>query len=109
MLLLTSLTWPATYFQYKFALLSLGFDAPVMIIFLSIVATSIASVIPVPAALGFQEAGQVSVFSAIGLPSLGFALSIMIRLKDLLTTFAGFILLSHEGLSVFEVLKQKKV
>ena len=105
--LVSMLMWPVTFMQYTFALLSIGFDAPFTIVILSIIATSLATIIPIPAAFGVQEAGHFSVFSLIAVPSVGIALSLLIRLKDLLATLAGLILLSHEGLSIMEVLKKK--
>jgi len=107
-ILISSLSWPITFLQYKFALLSIGFNAPATIILLSIIAVSFAAIIPIPAAFGVQEAGQFSVFSIIAVGYIGIALSLIIRFKDLITTFIGLILLSHEGLSVLEVLKNKK-
>jgi len=101
------LSWPVTFLQYKLALLSIGFEASVTIILLSIIATSIVAIIPIPAAFGVQEAGYFSVFSLIAVPSVGIALSLIIRFKDLLATLTGLILLSHEGLSVIDVLKKK--
>jgi len=106
-ILVSMLSWPVTFLQYKLALLSIGFDASITIILLSIIATSLAAMIPIPAAFGIQEAGQFSVFSLIAIPSVGIALSLMIRFKDLLATLAGLVLLSHEGLSIIEVLKKK--
>ncbi|MBI2663930.1 flippase-like domain-containing protein [Candidatus Woesearchaeota archaeon] len=103
----SALSWPVTFIQYKFALLSIGFDASVTIILLSIIATSIAGFIPVPAAFGIQEAGHFSVFSIVSAASIGIALSLLIRFKDLLTTLVGLILVSHEGLSILDVLRKK--
>jgi len=105
--LVSMLSWPVTFLQYKLALLSIGFEASVTIILLSIIATSIVAIIPIPAAFGVQEAGYFSVFSLIAVPSVGIALSLIIRFKDLLATLTGLILLSHEGLSVIDVLKKK--
>lgn len=97
--------WPLSFIQYKFALLSFGFNAPVAIIVLSIIATTLAAMIPATAALGVQEAGQFSVFSIIAAPSVGIALSLLIRLKDILTTFFGLVFLSHEGLNLLDVFR----
>lgn len=106
-ILVSSISWPLTYFQYKFALLSIGFDASFTIIILSIIATSLAAVTPIPAAFGVQEAGHFSIFSIVAAPSVGIALSLLIRLKDLLATLAGLVFLSHEGLNLSEVLRNK--
>ncbi len=106
-ILISSINWPLTYFQYKFALLSIGFDAPFTIIVLSIMAITLAGVVPIPAAFGVQEAGQFSLFSIISMSSIGIALSLLIRFKDLITAFFGLVLLSHEGLSLVDVLRNK--
>lgn len=108
-ILISSLSWPLTFLQYKVALLSIGFNAPATIILLSIIAVSFAAIIPIPAAFGVQEVGQFTIFSIIAAAPIGIALSLIIRFKDLLATFIGLILLSHEGLSVLEVLKNKKI
>ena len=108
--LISMLSWPLTFFQYKFALLAIGVhDVPVIIILLSIVVLSMSTLIPIPASFGVQEAGQFSVFSIgiIAMPGIGIALSLIIRLKDVLSAFIGLVLLSHEGLSIFEVFKKK--
>ena len=107
--LISLLSWPLTFLQYKFALLAIGAgEVPFIIILLSIIALFLSNLIPIPAAFGVQEAGQFSVFSIIAMPSVGIALSLIIRFKDLLTVLIGLTLLSHEGLSIFEVFKKKK-
>jgi uncharacterized protein (TIRG00374 family) len=106
-ILVSMLSWPVTFLQYKFALLSIGFDASAIIIFLSIIATTLTALVPIPAALGIQEVGHLSVFGLIASPGIGIALTLLIRFKDILLTLAGLLMLSHEGLSIFEILKQK--
>lgn len=39
---------------------------------------------------------------------MGIALSLLIRLKDLLITFFGLVFLSHEGLNLLDVLRNNK-
>lgn len=102
------ISWPLTMLQYKFALLSIGFDAPVQVVVLSIIATTLASVIPIPASMGVQEASQFSIFRILGAANFGIALSLLIRLKDLIVTFLGLTLLSHEGLGILDVLRSHK-
>ena len=99
---------PVTFFQYKFALLSIGVDVPFEIILLSISATAIAGVVPIPGAFGIQELGNFSVFSIIGMPGIGFALSLIIRFKDIISSFIGLTLLSYEGMGMLKILKSKK-
>ena len=103
---ISMISWPLTFLQYKFALLSIGFEASFTIIFLSIVATTIASIMPIPAAFGVQEAGHISLFSLVATANIGFALSIFLRLKDLIITFVGLTLLSHEGLDIIDILRK---
>ena len=106
--LISALSWPLLVLEYKFALLAIGVnDVSYIIIILSIIATSVATFIPVPASFGAQEAGHFSVFSLVGIPGVGIALSLLIRFKDLLTVLVGLMLLSHEGLNFFQILKRK--
>ena len=103
---ISSISWPLTFMQYKLALLSVGYDASMSIILLSIIATNVATYFPIPGAFGVQEAGHFSVFSLVGAANVGIALSLLIRFKDLILTFLGLTLLSHEGLDIVDVLRK---
>lgn len=83
-------------FEFKFLLLGLGVDASLVTVVLSLTVLGFVNFIPVPAALGFLEAGQSSLFYALtGKGSIGFALSLIIRLRNLFFTAVGFSLISY--------------
>jgi uncharacterized membrane protein YbhN (UPF0104 family) len=63
----------------------------------------LAYIIPVPAAIGVLEVGQLSAFSLLNLSSsLGIAASIVIRAKDSIITLIGLIIISFKGLWDFK-------
>ncbi|MBI2142892.1 flippase-like domain-containing protein [Candidatus Woesearchaeota archaeon] len=103
-----ALSWPLAILQYKFALLMLGVDASVAQIVLSIAVMAFTAIIPIPASLGVQEAGQFSVFKILGMnPHLGIALSFIIRLKDIIVLYLSFWFLSMEGFNFVTFLNKK--
>lgn len=70
---------------------------------------SFTAFIPIPAALGVQEAGQFSAFKLMSAnPHTGIALSIVLRLKDLMLLLASFVFLSQEGINVFQLINNRK-
>ncbi len=102
--------WLALFLEFRFAALIIGYDASFVQLMLIMLVTGFVSVIPVPAALGVLEAGQFSLFAALGLgPHLGIALSLVIRLKDTLWTLLGFVFLSNEGIGLFRMWRSKRV
>jgi len=83
-------------FEFKFLLLGLGLDESIRTVLLSITIAGFANFIPVPAALGFLEAGQASLFSLIRKEgSIGFALSIVSRIRALIFVAIGFSLITY--------------
>ena len=83
-------------FEFKFLLLSFGVNESVGTIILSITLFGLANFFPVPAALGFLEAGQTSLFTALrGEGSIGFALSLMIRIRALIFVAIGFAFITY--------------
>lgn len=103
-----ALSWPLAILQYKFALLMLGVDASVAQIVMSIAVMALTTIIPIPASLGVQEAGQFSVFKILGLnPHLGIALSFVIRLKDIIVLYLSFWFLSMEGFNFITIMNRK--
>jgi hypothetical protein len=86
----------AVILEMKYLLLSFGISANLTSIILALTLIGLVNFIPVPAALGFLEAGQSSLFYILkGEGSIGFALSIMIRLRNLFFTAVGFALISY--------------
>lgn len=97
-----AMSWPMTVIQYKLALLMLGVDASLVQILVSVIMTNIALLIPIPAGIGVQEAGQFSTFRLLSdNPQTGIALSIILRLKDMVLLLLSLLLLAHEGIGVF--------
>ncbi len=67
---------------------------------------SIGYALPVPGALGVQEAGQALTFGLLGLgPETGVVLSLLIRGADLVFVAMGAILLLHRGLEMLGIHK----
>lgn len=94
-----------TIIQLKFLLLALGVNVSIVVIVVSLTFLGVAEVIPVPAALGFLEAGQSAVFSLFSKGgSLGFAVSIVLRISALIFISLGFVFLSHFGWKEIEKL-----
>lgn len=82
--------------ELKVLLLSFGVDVGLVAIILSLTVLGLVNFIPVPAALGFLEAGQSSLFSILeGKGEIGFALSLMLRLRALIFVALGFGLVSY--------------
>jgi len=84
------LVWVLMFFEYKLALLLLGYNASFTAIFTFFSLVGLAYIIPVPAALGALEFGQ-SFASALLRVSkgIGLALSIIIRGRDMIWVFLG--------------------
>ncbi|MBR9701260.1 flippase-like domain-containing protein [Candidatus Woesearchaeota archaeon] len=84
--------WVLMYFEYRFVLLLLGQEANVVQIFLILTGVGIAYSIPIPAAMGTLELGQLSAAKVLQLGSvLGIALAFIIRARDLLWTMLGLV------------------
>lgn len=107
-ILFASLSWPLTVLQYKLALQMLGIDVSFAQILISIIMLSFTTLIPIPAALGVQEAGQFSAFKLFSAnPNAGIALSLVLRAKDMLFLLVSFLLVSREGVNVFKLINKK--
>lgn len=83
-------------FEFKFLLLGLGLNASLVVIVISLTIFGFVNFIPVPAALGFLEAGETSLFQIVeGKGSIGFVLSLILRIRDLFFVALGFGLISY--------------
>ncbi|MBI2141811.1 flippase-like domain-containing protein [Candidatus Woesearchaeota archaeon] len=103
-----ALSWPLTLLQYKLALLTIGFDASFVQILLSVVVLSFTALLPIPAALGVQEAGQFSAFKLFSAnPHAGIALSLVLRIKDIILLMVSFFFISSEGIDIFKIVNKK--
>lgn len=82
--------------EFKFLFLSFGVNVSIIEIILTIVMMGLVNFIPVPAALGFLEAGQAGLYSLLkSSASVGLAFSLVIRLRNILFTVIGFGIISH--------------
>lgn len=96
--------WILMFLEFYFALKILGIHATLMMIFMIVFVIGFTIVIPIPAAIGVMEAGQASLFSAMGFnPSVGVALGIMIHARDSIWVLLGLINIYFHG---SEFLKQ---
>ncbi|HLD97360.1 MAG TPA: lysylphosphatidylglycerol synthase transmembrane domain-containing protein [Candidatus Nanoarchaeia archaeon] len=103
-----ALSWPLTLLQYKLALLMIGVDASWLQILASVVILSFTTILPIPAALGVQEAGQFTAFRLFSAnPHTGIALSLVLRAKDALFLLLSFITLSTGGIDIFKLAGKK--
>jgi len=99
-LILSLISWILMFAEYKFLLLTLGYNADFAILFLVIATVALIYMMPIPAALGVLEGGQASLFKFTNMGvSDGIALSILIRSRDLISTFIGLIYMFYYGIS----------
>lgn len=107
-LLLSLIAWVFMFLEYKLLLLTLGYNASLIILFLVISVTGLAYIFPIPAALGVLEGGQASLFkfSNMGI-SKGIALSIIVRMKDLVVSFVGLFYIFNYGVSLRDSKKSR--
>jgi uncharacterized protein (TIRG00374 family) len=107
--LLSFSMWIFMFLEYKLLFLMLGFDATLLQLFIIISFVGLAYAIPIPAALGVLEIGQLSAFSILNLSAaIGITAAIVIRAKDLLLTIIGLILISIKGLGTIKTIKEAK-
>src|SRR3989338_8087886 len=86
------------FLEFYFLLLSMGVDASLLMIVLAHVVLGITNFIPVPAGLGFQEAGHSGLFGIMKQGGkMGFIFSLIIRVRNLIITGIGFIIIAHFG------------
>ncbi|MBW3011576.1 flippase-like domain-containing protein [Candidatus Woesearchaeota archaeon] len=79
------------FFEFFFLLKAFGFTPNFSQIFMVVAIIAITFILPVPAALGLLEAGQTGLFSFMAFnPLIGFGLSLVVRLRDLIITGVGF-------------------
>ena len=106
--ILTIFQWSLTIVQFKVATLIIGYHASATEILLAIILTGVSTLVPIPAGLGILEASQFSLFSTLGSGGeIGIAISVIIRIKDLILVLLGFIFLSQEGVDYFHKSKGK--
>lgn len=107
--LISLVAWCLMYFEFRTAGLMVGQMLSPLQIFLIFSFVGVAYLVPIPMALGALEAGQISVFSLIGVRSAtGVAVSFIVRLKDIIISAMGLLLLTFYGLKFKEVVKDAK-
>jgi len=80
--------------EYETALLTFNYSPSVLTLYLVICVIGFAYLIPVPAALGVLEISQASLFTVLNVPvSIGIALGLLIRFRDLLWALTGLLYL----------------
>lgn len=100
-------SWIIMFFEYRIAGEILGQILTPAQIFLIFSFVGAAYLVPIPMALGALEAGQVSVFSLIRVSAAaGVGLSLIVRVKDMLISAIGMVLLLFYGLKFKEVYNQ---
>jgi len=108
-ILINAILWCLMFIEYKLALLILGYDASLFGIFLFVTGVGIAYSIPIPAALGVLEIGQVSAGALLGLKaSIGVALAFLVRMRDLSWTFIGLFLLGLYHHNIFNLYEKSQ-
>jgi len=102
--LINALLWALMFLEYKFALLILGYDANLFSILVFLTGVGIAYAVPIPAALGVLELGQLSAGALLGVaPAIGVALAFVIRARDIIWTLIGALLLGAFHLNAFNL------
>jgi uncharacterized protein (TIRG00374 family) len=87
---LSLLSWVFMFCEYETALLTFNYSPSILVLFLVICVIGFAYIIPVPAALGVLEISQASLFTVLNVPvSIGIALGLLIRLRDVLWALIG--------------------
>jgi len=105
--LVSALSWILMFFEYSIAGSMLGQDLSPMQIFLIFSFVGAAYLIPIPMALGSLEASQISVFNILKIGSAtGVAISLIIRLKDIIISVIGLLMLTVYGFKLKEVVKE---
>jgi glycosyltransferase 2 family protein len=101
--------WALMFLEYKFALLIFGHLATPMQIFLILTGVGLAYSIPIPAAMGILELGQISAAKVLDLGSAtGVALAFLVRARDLAWTAIGLIFLVIYEFNFSKLLRKTK-
>jgi glycosyltransferase 2 family protein len=101
------LIWVLMFLEYRFALMMFGYTPTAMEIFFILTGVGIAYSIPIPAAMGILELGQLSAAKVLDLSSAtGIALAFIIRARDLLWTILGLAFLSIYQFNFWKLSRQ---
>jgi uncharacterized protein (TIRG00374 family) len=92
---LIGVLWVLMFLEYRFALLIFGQLASPLQIFLILTGIGLAYAIPIPAAMGALELGQLGATKVLGLgAATGIALAFLVRARDLTWTVLGLVFLT---------------
>lgn len=101
--LISLMSWIGMFFEYYFVGMIVGVELSLLQVFFVFTFVGLAYLVPVPMAVGTLEAGQVSLFSLIGLGSAtGLGVSLVVRAKDMLVSAVGLVCLVLSGVSLRE-------
>ena len=102
------MSWVFMFLEYKMAALILGYNLSFMILFLIISFVGAAFMIPIPMAVGSLEASQVAVCTMMNIKSaVGIALAFIIRIRDLMWSSMGLLLLSYFGVKISQTIESE--
>lgn len=86
--------------EYHYLLAAFGLLLDLPTLFIVLLASGLARVVPTPAGLGALEVSQVTALGlASGQPHVGFIVGIVLRLHETLWTLVGLLVLSMQGMS----------
>lgn len=95
------LAWTVMFVEYSLLGRIVGQNFELIQIFLIFSFVGAAYVLPVPMGLGALEGGQVSLFSIIQISTAaGLALALIVRLKDMILSAIGLIIIGYYGLDL---------
>jgi len=84
------------FFEFKYLFLTIGIDLSFPQLFLFLTLLGLVNFVPVPAALGVLEAGQTGLLHVLkGEGSIGLAISLLIRVRNLFFVAIGFLIFSE--------------
>lgn len=103
-LIISIVSWCIMFFEFKFAALMVGQNLTILQLFFIICVVGAAFIVPIPMGLGALEAGQIGIFALLGISkAAAVGLAFVIRLKDIILSAIGIILLGIYGLNIREV------
>lgn len=98
------IAWFLMFVEFKSVTMMLGYNLSWQTLFIIITLVGFAYTIPIPLALGVLEAGQIAMFTTMGLKAAaGVTLAMTIRARDLCWTIIGLIILVIHGFSLRKV------
>jgi glycosyltransferase 2 family protein len=101
--------WSLMFLEYYVALKIIGHDATLIQIFLILTGVGLAYAVPIPAAMGTLELGQLSAAKVLNLSAAtGIALALIIRIRDVTWTIIGLAMTAYYQFSFTRLAKKQK-